>query len=278
MAEIVGAFALPHTPFFPALVRAGGEAGQELARKYERVAAAFREVEPEVIVFFLPDHLADNFQTIPIFDIGAAPSASGPCDDTEHPGHEVTIAVDRAIALHRHLVADGFDVALAREPRLDHASIVPLEFLTPAFQIPIVPIRISTFVRPLPTAQRCRDVGRSVRGGLEAGSPARVAVLATGNFSLEIGGPRMSETHYTGIPDPSWVERIVELMEAGELDQLVAEATPERLERAGAEAGELLLWIAMLASFDFCPPAFVELQPQFGQAFAAWPLRTGAAV
>jgi hypothetical protein len=178
-------------------------------------------------------------------------------------------------ALHRHLVSVDFDVALCREPRLDHSSIVPLEFLTPDFDIPIVPIRISTFVRPLPSAERCLQLGRSVRAAIEAAAPARVAVLATGNFSLDIGGPRMSETHYTAIPDPAWVERVVELLQAGRLDRLVAEATPERLDHAGVEGGELLLWIAMLASIDPRAPAFIETQMQFGQAFAAWPLRNG---
>jgi hypothetical protein len=272
MAEIVGAFALPHTPFFPALAATGGPPGEELRRLYGAVEEAFAAAAPDRIVFFLPDHLADNFETIPVFDIGVAESASGPLDDTAQAQREVPIDSALATAMHRQFLADGFDVALAREPRFDHSSLVPLGFLTPALEIPIVPIRIGTFVRPLASARRCFELGRSARRAIEESGPGRVAVLATGNFSLEIGGPRMDEDHYTGITDRPWVDRVVELLGAAEVETLLDEATPEQIDRAGAEAGEILLWSAMLGTFDPRPPTFLEPQKKFGQAFAAWSL------
>jgi hypothetical protein len=140
-----------------------------------------------------------------------------------------------------------------------------------------VPIRIGTFVRPLATARRCFELGRSARRGIEESGPGRVAVLATGNFSLEIGGPRMAEDHYTGITDPAWVDRVVELLGDADIETLLEEATSDQIDRAGAEAGEILLWSAMLGTFDRCPPAFLEPQSKFGQAFAAWPLAPVAA-
>ena len=62
-----------------------------------------------------------------------------------------------------------------------------------------------------------------------------------------------------------------ELLRAGDLDRLVAEATDEQLWRAGNAGGELLDWIAMLAMFPPRPPGFLECQPQYGHAYAAWP-------
>jgi protocatechuate 4,5-dioxygenase beta chain len=68
-----------------------------------------------------------------------------------------------------------------------------------------------------------------------------------------------------------WLDRVLELLGTGEVEQLVSEATDERLWRAGNAGGELLDWIAMLATFDPRPPEFLECQPQYGHAFAAWP-------
>jgi protocatechuate 4,5-dioxygenase beta chain len=96
-------------------------------------------------------------------------------------------------------------------------------------------------------------------------------VLASGSFSLEIGGPRISETSHTGVPDPAWLGRVVELLRAGQVAELVEEATDEQLWKAGNAGGELLDWIAMLGTVDPAPPASLEVQAQFGHAFAAWP-------
>ena len=272
MTDVVGAFALPHTPFFPALVAAGGKPGERLERQYERVKAAFDSVAPEVAVFFLPDHFADNFESIPIFEVAVAEEAYGPCDNTDVPQRRVPLDAALGDHLQRALVEAGFDAGRSREPRLDHSSIVPLSFLAPRLDLPIVPIRISTFLRPLPSARRCYKLGRCVAAAVADSGAGRVAVLATGNFSLDIGGPRMADGHYTGITDPAWVSRVCELLEAGGDETLLAEATPEQIDRAGAEAGELLLWSAMLGSFAPRPADYVEAQMQFGQAFAAWTL------
>jgi protocatechuate 4,5-dioxygenase beta chain len=138
-------------------------------------------------------------------------------------------------------------------------------------RMPVVPIRISTFEPPLPSPRRCFELGRAVRLALESSErPSRAAVLATGSFSLDIGGPRMSETSHASVPDPPWLDRVVELLRAGDVETLIEEATPEQLHNAGAEAGELLLWLAMLGAIDAGPPQLTEVQPQYGHAFAGW--------
>jgi hypothetical protein len=62
----------------------------------------------------------------------------------------------------------------------------------------------------------------------------RVAAVASGSFSLEIGGPRVGEHSHTGVPAPEWVARVVALLGDGAVDALVAEATEERLAHAGS--------------------------------------------
>jgi hypothetical protein len=84
-----------------------------------------------------------------------------------------------------------------------------------------------------PWGRRCRALGATIRQAVEEAPGAqRVAAVASGSFSLEIGGPRISDHSHTGVPDPEWADRIMARMRAGELDDLVAEASEEQLTRA----------------------------------------------
>ena len=98
----------------------------------------------------------------------------------------------------------------------------------------------------------------------------RVAVVTSGSFSFEVGGPRTAEGSHVGVPDPAWVERVLELLRAGDLDRLVAESTPQQLAAAGNAGGENLLWIAMLATIGGGRPDYLDAQQRFGHGYGAW--------
>jgi protocatechuate 4,5-dioxygenase beta chain len=100
----------------------------------------------------------------------------------------------------------------------------------------------------------------------------RVAVIGSGSFSLEIGGPRIPLGERAGTPDPQWAARVQDHLEQARIDELIAEATPSRLARAGNIGGELLNWIAMLGAVGGRKPAFIAPEVDHGHAFAAWRL------
>jgi hypothetical protein len=273
MASIVGAFGVPHNPHFPMWSQEGHPLGAEIDRYYGAVAEQLRAVAPDAIVYFTSDHYNMFFESVPIFAIGVAPSASGPSDYPTIARREVPIASELARAVQRHLVASEFDVGMLQELEFDHTVIAPLHFLLPDRDVPLVPVFISAFLRPIPSARRCYALGRAIREAVEAAeSPGRVAIIASGSFSVEIGGPRLAPDSHVGVPDPGWMERVIELLEAGDFERLVVEATDEQLGEAGNAAAELLDWIAMLGMIDPAPPAFIETQAQFGHSFAAWPI------
>ena len=274
----MGAFGVPHTPHFPGIVKRRDPPAAEIERLFDGVARRLAEVEPDVIVFFTSDHYNIFFEeSLPIFSIGVAASASGPSDYPDLPGYEVRIDSDLARSIQAHAVASDFDVGMSQEFELDHSVIVPLHFLTPGMEVPVVPVFVSAFVRPIPSARRCHALGRVIRQAVERyPEPRRVAVVATGSFSLEIGGPRISADSHTGIPDPRWVERVTALLDSGRVAELVEEATDDQLARAGNAGGEVLDWIAMLGTFDPRRPRVLEVQPQQGHAYAAWPIDPGA--
>ena len=274
MARIVGAFGVPHTPHFPTLVSRGAPVAPELERLYGTVRRHLEAVEPDVLLLLTSDHYNVFFeQSLPIFSIGVAECARGPSDYPDLPALTVRIDSELARRIQRHVVRSGFDVGMSQEFDLDHAATVPLHFLTPGEDVPVVPLFTSAFIRPIPSSERCHALGRAIREAVEAHpDDRRVAVVATGSFSLEIGGPRISADSHTGVPDPAWVERVIALLRAGGAEQLVREATDEQLDRAGNAGGELLDWIEMLGTFDPRPPAFLEAQPEHGHAYAAWPI------
>jgi Catalytic LigB subunit of aromatic ring-opening dioxygenase len=273
MAEIVGGFGVPHNPHFPLWVADGAPAAAEIERLYGGVAAHLRAVRPDVVLVFTADHYNMFFDTcVPIFAIGVAESAAGASDYPQLPRRVLPIAAGLARHVHAHAVRAGFDVGMSQELELDHTVIAPFWFLFPDDVPPIVPVFVNGLIPPLPSAQRCLALGRAVADAVRAAPDTlRVAVVASGSFSLEIGGPRISATSHTGVPAPGWVDRVAALLGAADVDRLVAEATEERLAEAGNAGGELLEWIAMLGTIAPSRPAFLDVQPEFGHAFAAWP-------
>ena len=147
---------------------------------------------------------------------------------------------------------------------------MPLHFLTPQMQVPVVPFFISGHIPPLPSAQRCHALGQSVARAIEAWpQPLRVVVMGSGSFSLEVAGPRMAPGRTDGVPDPDWAWRIIKLMEEQQIETLIREATEIDAEgrqrrRRGAH------WIAMLGAIGNRKPNYIAPQMQNGHAYGVW--------
>jgi hypothetical protein len=273
MAEIVAAFGVPHTPNFPALVAKQGP-DCRTAKLYAEVATQLRAARPDVLVIYTDDHFntffLDNF---PTFAIGVADQTAGPNDQTVMPSYRVGVEASLATHMRAQAIGDGFDISLAQDFDVDHATMVPLHFLTPDMGIPIVPFFINGLAPPLPSAPRCYALGRTVAAAIGTWREhKRVAVIGSGSFSLEIGGPQIPPGERAGTPDPGWSERVQDHIAHSRIGDLVAEATPSRLARAGNISGELLNWIAMLGVVGDRKPIFIKPEPDHGHAYAAWRL------
>lgn len=272
MAEIVAGFGVPHTPMFPALVAREGPQS-ETAQLFREVAEHLRAVQPDVLVIFDSDHLNTFFlNNLPTISVGVTDHTSGPNDGT--PGLPCyTVPVNEFVAadLFAKSMQNGFDLARTQEFEVDHSVLVPLHFLTPEMQLPIVPIFINGIVAPLPAARRCYALGQFVRESVESlPGGTRVAVLGSGSFSLDVGGPLSPPGVYSGVPDPGWAQALVGWLRDGDIDAVLNAATDERLARAGNVAGELLNWIAMLGVIGTRKPRFLEPQMQHGHAYGVW--------
>lgn len=272
MAAFVGAFGVPHIPMFADMARREG-ASSETGALFARVREALERARPDVLVMFDTDHLNTFFfDCLPTLAIGVADSFRGPND--EPPALDVQV-VPSDPALARHIRAScvlaGFDLASSESFEVDHSVMVPLHFLTPRFDVPVVPIFVNGHVPPLPSAQRAYALGREVRRAIESLPGARrVAVVGSGSFSLEVLGPRVAPGRNNGVPDPAWAEHVHGRFRDGTVDSLVEEATEARMAEAGNVAGELLNWIAMAGAGSGRPADWIAAQPQFGHSYAVW--------
>ena len=272
MAEIVAGFGMPHTPNFPAHVAREGP-HCDVARLYADVAKHLAAVAPDVLIIFTDDHFntffLDNF---PTFAVGIAEETAGPNDQTPMPRYKVAIPGRLAAHIRTTAIAHGFDIALVQDFEVDHAVLVPLHFLTPQMHIPVVPIFVDALAPPLPSARRCYALGEAVRAAVaEWDKPLRVAVIGSGSFSLEIGGPRIPRgERAAGFPDPEWTKHVQDLLVDARIADLLAEATTARMLRAGNIGGELLNWIAMLGVIGVRKPTAMTPHPGNGHAFGVW--------
>jgi len=131
--------------------------------------------------------------------------------------------------------------------------------------VPIVPVFVNGVAPPLPLARRCFALGAMVRAAVDAWPEhLRVAILASGSFSLEVSGPRV------GITDHVWLNTVLRCLRRGHTRALLEQATEERLLAAGNVSGETLNWIALLGAIGKRRPVLLEPQPAQGHAYGVW--------
>jgi protocatechuate 4,5-dioxygenase beta chain len=272
MAEIVGAMSLPHLPFLP--MRIGKEPDSLPAREYAQMSADFRRIAPDVIVAFSPDHLASFFfDNLPVFAVVMADGFTGATD-----GYPIVDA-DRAVPSHRalgkaiyhHVLRHDFDPARVDHFQADHSVIVPLQLLDVDSAIPVVPLVINALTPPLPNASRVHAFGQAVGDAIRAfEEPLRVLVMADGGINQEVAGPRAAPGRPDGAPDRAWLEHVVGRVRAGEISELVREATPERIAHVSNAGGELFTVLALLGAIGDLPADRFEPEVDTGLAFGLW--------
>jgi protocatechuate 4,5-dioxygenase beta chain len=270
MAELVAGVGVPHSPHYPAQIARDGP--QETARLYREVAAHLAAAKPDAIVIIANDHFNTFFlNNFPTFAIGVAEQSFGPNDQTSMPHYDLKVQSSLAAHLRSAAVLNGFDFSVTQEFGVDHAVLVPLHYLTDGVKIPIVPIWVNAFVKPLPPARRCYALGALLRQAIESWPErARVAVIGSGSFSLEIGGPKIRPGQRNAVPDLAWSQHIQSRVEQAQHDDLVGEATPQQMWKAGNVGGELLNWITMLGVVGKHKPRFISGQDGDGHAYAVW--------
>ena len=148
---------------------------------YETLRAQLAEARCEAVVAFTGEHwtnfFVDNY-TGPIETAINIPPCTVPGDPA------LSAAVLSAC------FDAGVEPSFSEELILDHGTMIPLHFLTPAMDLPVVPIFVNALAPPFPSLRRCFALGEAV-GRVLAASTKRIAVIATGGLSHKPGTPHI---------------------------------------------------------------------------------------
>jgi 2,3-dihydroxyphenylpropionate 1,2-dioxygenase len=240
--SLVYAGALSHAPG----ITGRAELCENKAKRDEFYAALERQrrdVEAsgaEALIVVAAEHFANFFMNnMPAYCIGIGSSYEGPIEDPEWLKIERTRvpgAPDVGTRLTREIMKT-VDVAYAEEWKFDHGIMVPLHFLTPEYDLPIIPVNINCQGPPLTPLHRAWAFGEALRRACDS-VPEKIALVATGGVS-----------HWPATPDSGkineeWDRRFLGQLTRLDKDALLAYTDEQTYAEAGQGGFEIRTYIA----------------------------------
>ncbi len=277
MASIVTAAAITHNPrVYWSKKEPSAEDKQDILRGFNDIKSRVEQAKIDTLVVIADDHLDTFYEdNLPSFCISLAENAIGPASMEEELGiPHYSCSVDSNLANHilNYGLRHGFDLSRTRKPDVDHAFIVPLTFVSPKMQLPIVPVFANNLVPPIPQTSRFFDLGKMLRAAIiSSPKPNRVGLLASFTLSNEVGGPKGSSR------DKEFNEEAIKLMSEGRYQEIIGCFSLERLFSAGNSTPEFLNYVALLGVVEDRKPDFLMYRdaPFWGGCAAvAWDLET----
>jgi len=214
----------------------------------DRMRQGLEDARPDALIVIAAEHFANFFMNnMPAICVGMAEHYEGPIED------EAWLRIKRrripgAPALSRALIQEvmsDIDLAYAEEWKFDHGIMVPLHFLTPRYDLPVIPVNINCQGPPLIPPKRAYEFGRSLRRACEA-RPERIALIGTGGIS-----------HWPATPDSGrinerWDREFLERFLANRREELIAYRDDETWRDAGQGGFEIRTFIAVAGATEGC--------------------------
>jgi len=216
----------------------------ELYAHLERQRQEIEATGAEALMVIAAEHFGNFFMNnMPAFCIGIGDKYFGPIEDPEWLRIEkrsIPGAPDLGRRLTREIM-NTVDVAYAEEWKFDHGIMVPLNFLTPDYKLPIIPVNINCQGPPLTPLHRAWAFGEAVRRACDA-VPEKIAVVGTGGVS-----------HWPATPDSGkinepWDRAFLDLLMRRDKDALLGFSDEETYRQAGQGGFEIRTFIAAAAA------------------------------
>ena len=133
------------------------------------------------------------------------------------------------------------DTAYAEEWKFDHGIMVPLHFLTPSYNLPIIPVNINCQGPPLTPLHRAWAFGEALRRACDA-VPEKIAIVGTGGIS-----------HWPATPDSGkinedWDREFLDRLMRNDKEALLDYTDEETYRDAGQGGFEIRTFIAAAAA------------------------------
>lgn len=212
----------------------------------DKMRLALEAAKPDALVVIAAEHFANFFMdNMPAYAIGMADEYEGPIEDPEWLSIEHRKIKGNPDLSKRVIksILNHSDVAYAEEWRFDHGIMVPLHFLTPRYDLDVIPVNINCQGPPLTPLHRAWEFGRALREACDS-VPERVAVIGTGGIS------HWPATPNSGKIDREWDEDFLDRWRRNDRDALLAYTDEETLRDAGQGGFEIRTFIAISGLTD----------------------------
>jgi protocatechuate 4,5-dioxygenase beta chain len=174
MAQIVSIIGITHNPFMPRLFQQPQRPPgcEKILERIAMMRAKLAESKPDVLVAIGNDHLHQFFMdNMPAFMIGKMDAYDGTFYDEMRefglPKHRLPGDPELSDAIMEGAFDRGVDFSYSNELTIDHSIIVPMMFVRPEMDIPIVPILTNCIAPPMPRPKRFYEVGKALRAAID---------------------------------------------------------------------------------------------------------------
>jgi len=261
MARITASVFTSHVPAIGAAIDLGRTQDaywQPVFKGYEYSQQWMRDNKPDVVFLVYNDHAtAFSLDLIPTFAIGTAESYA-PADEGWGPRPVPTVVGHPDLASHiaQSVIQQDFDLTIVNKMDVDHGLTVPLSLMCgqpgpgEGWPCPVIPFAVNVVQYPVPSGQRCFNLGRAIRNAVESyDEDLNVHIWGTGGMSHQLQGAR------AGLINKEWdlafLDRLVDNPHG-----LAKMPHIDYVREAGSEGIELVMWlIARGAMSDIDSPA-----------------------
>jgi len=248
MARITASVYTSHVPAIGAAIDLGKTQEpywQPLFKGYEPSKAWMKANKPDVIFLVYNDHAtAFSLEMIPTFAIGTAADYQ-PADEGWGPRPVPKVVGHPALASHiaQSVIQQDFDLTIVNKMDVDHGLTVPLNLICGnpgpegAWPCPVIPFAVNVVQYPVPSGQRCFNLGQAIRRAVESyDEDLNVHIWGTGGMSHQLQGAR------AGLINADWDNRFLDRLIADPAD-LARMPHIEYVREAGSEGIELVMWL-----------------------------------
>jgi protocatechuate 4,5-dioxygenase beta chain len=267
MAKITASVYTSHVPAIGAALDQGKRNEpywQPVFKGYEYSKQWMKDNKPDVIFLVYNDHAtAFSLDMIPTFAIGTAASFT-PADEGYGARPVPTVIGHPELASHiaQSVIQQDFDLTIVNKMDVDHGLTVPLSLMCgqpDAWPCPVIPFAVNVVQYPVPSGQRCLNLGKAIRKAVESyDQDLKVHIWGTGGMSHQLQGPRAGLINKEF--DNAFLDKLI-------ADPAAAAAIPhiDYVREAGSEGIELVMWlIARGAMKDVADGAgFVRVKHRF---------------
>ncbi|MGB4059366.1 MAG: class III extradiol dioxygenase subunit beta [Burkholderiaceae bacterium] len=245
MARITASVYTSHVPAIGAAIDLGKtqeDYWKPLFKGYEYSKQWMKDNKPDVIFLVYNDHAtAFSLDMIPTFAIGTAAQYT-PADEGWGPRPVPVVQGHPELASHiaQSVIQQDFDLTIVNKMDVDHGLTVPLSLMCgqpEAWPCPVIPFAVNVVQYPVPSGQRCFNLGQAIRKAVESyDEDLNVHIWGTGGMSHQLQGARAGLINREW--DNAWLDKMV-------ADPVACAATPhiDYVREAGSEGIELVMWL-----------------------------------